>query len=124
MRSGHLGGVMTYLLRDYRRLLPLALSILAGLFALAAMQGNARAQEVLRTAASETFVVPADDGYGTQDCLGKDKACGQVIASAWCEAHGLAAPIAYGPASDITGATNGAKPLKLDPNSFVITCRE
>jgi len=124
MRSGHLGGVMTFLLRDYRRILPLGLSILAGLLALAAMQGNARAQETKQAMASETFVIPADDGYGTQDCLGRDKACGQVVASAWCEAHGLAAPIAYGPAADITGATAGVKPLKLDPSSFVITCRE
>lgn len=128
MRSGHSETVMTSILRDYRRLLPLGLSILAGLLALAAMQTGVRAQDakplVSRTFASETFVIPSDEGYGTQDCLGKDRACGQVVASAWCEAHGLAAPVAYGPASDITGADAGSKPLKLDPNSFVITCRE
>jgi hypothetical protein len=119
---------MTSILRDYRRLLPLGLSILAGLLALAAMQTEVRAQGAKvfasKTFASETFVIPSDDGYGTQDCLGRDKACGLVVASAWCEAHGLAAPIAYGPASGVTGATVGAKPPKLDPNSFVITCRE
>jgi len=124
MRSGHLGGVMTFIARDYRRLLALALSILAGLLALAAMQTKARAQDSKQAFASETFVIPADDGYGTQDCLGKDRACGQVVASAWCEAHGLAAPIAFGPASDVTGATLGVKPVKLDPNSFIVTCRE
>jgi hypothetical protein len=124
MRSGHLGGVMTFIARDYRRLLALALSILAGLLALAAMQTKARAQDSKQALASETFVIPADDGYGTQDCLGKDKACGQVVASAWCEAHGLAAPIAFGPASDVTGAISGVKPVKLDPNSFIVTCRE
>jgi hypothetical protein len=122
MRSGHLGGVMTFIMRDFRRLLPLGLSILAGLLALAAMKTEARAQD--SKPASETFVVPADDGYGTQDCLGKDKACGEVVASAWCEAHGLAAPIAFGPASDVTGAIRGAQPVKLDPNSFIISCRE
>jgi hypothetical protein len=108
---------MTSILRDYRRLLPLGLSILAGLLALAAMQTEVRAQGAKvfasKTFASETFVIPSDDGYGTQDCLGRDKACGLV-----------AAPIAYGPASGVTGATVGAKPPKLDPNSFVITCRE
>jgi hypothetical protein len=124
MRSGHLGGVMTFIARDYRRLLALALSILAGLLTLAAMQTKARAQDSKQAFASETFVIPADDGYGTQDCLGKDRACGEVVASAWCEAHGLAAPIAFGPASDVTGATSGVKPVKLDPNSFIVTCRE
>jgi hypothetical protein len=129
MRSRHLGGVMTFIVRDYRRLLPLGLSILAGLLALAAMKTEARAQDNQPAAgkqafASQTFVIPADDGYGTQDCLGRDKACGEVVASAWCESHGLASPIAFGPASDVTGATPGAKPLKLDPNSFIITCRD
>jgi len=116
---------MTFIVRDYRRILPLGLSILAGLLALAAMRTEARAAQGRQQAAlTETFVIPADDGYGTQDCLGKDRACGQVVASAWCEAHGLAEPVAFGPASDVTGATPGAKPLKLDPNSFIITCRE
>jgi hypothetical protein len=119
-----MGGVMTFIVRDYRRILPLGLSILAGLLALAAMRSEACAEGVKQTLATETFIIPADDGYGTQDCLGKDRACGQVVASAWCEAHGLAAPVAFGPASDVTGATAGAKPLKLDPNSFIITCRE
>jgi hypothetical protein len=115
---------MSFIVRDYRRILPLGLSILAGLLALAAMRSEARAEGVKQTLTTETFIIPADDGYGTQDCLGKDRACGQVVASAWCEAHGLAAPVAFGPASDVTGATPGAKPLKLDPNSFIITCRE
>ncbi len=123
MRSGRLGGVMTFIVRDYRRLVPLGLSILAGLIALAAMRTEARAQDK-QALASETFVIPADDGYGTEDCLGKDKTCGQVVASAWCEAHGMSEPIAFGPASDVTSATRGLKPVKLDPNSFIITCRE
>ena len=71
---------MTFIVRDYRRILPLGLSILAGLLALAAMRTEARAAEGKQQAAlTETFVIPADDGYGTQDCLGKDKACGQVV---------------------------------------------
>jgi hypothetical protein len=114
---------MTFIVRDYRRLVPLGLSILAGLIALAAMRTEARAQDK-QAFATQTFVIPADDGYGTADCLGQDKTCGQVVASAWCEAHGMAQPIAYGPASDVTSATRGMKAVKLDPNSFIITCRE
>jgi hypothetical protein len=123
MRSGRLGGVMTFIVRDYRRLVPIGLSVLAGLIALAAMRTEARAQD-RQALASQTFIIPADDGYGTGDCLGKDKTCGEVVASAWCEAHGMGEPIAFGPASDITGATAGIKQIKLDPNSFVITCRD
>ena len=123
MRSGRLGGVMTFIVRDYRRLIPLGLSILAGLIVLAAMRTEARAQDK-QALATQTFVIPADDGYGTEDCLGKDKTCGEIVASAWCEAHGLATPVAYGSASDVTGATTGAKLIKLDPNSLVITCRD
>ncbi len=123
MRSGRLGGVMTFIVREYRRLVPLGLSILAALIALAATRTEARAQDK-QALATQTFVIPADDGYGTEDCLGKDKTCGEVVASAWCEAHGLSSPIAFGPASDVTGAAAGIKPIKLDPNSFVITCRD
>ena len=113
-----------FIVRDYRRLLPLGLSILAGLLVLAAMRTEARAQDGKQVFARETFVIPADDGYGTEDCLGKDRACGQVVASAWCEAHGLAAPVAFGPASDVTSAIAGAKRVNLDPNAFIVTCRE
>src|SRR3712207_5738197 len=35
-----------------------------------------------------TFMVPAADGYGVADCLIGNQACGQVVANAWCEAHG------------------------------------
>jgi hypothetical protein len=74
---------MTSILRDYRRILPLGLSVLAGLLALAAMQTEVRAQDskvfASKTIAGETFVIPSDDGYGTQDCLGKDRACGMAL---------------------------------------------
>jgi hypothetical protein len=55
-----------------------------------------------------------------------------VIAAAWCEAHGLSGPLAYGRVEDMaTGAirTTGTKdsmpqPAKLDPNAFVVTCKD
>lgn len=119
----HLGHVMPILGRNYRTFVHVVLSILAGLLVLAAIKGQALADE------THTFVIPADDGYGTQDCLGKGQDCAQVIAAAWCEAHGLSGPLAYGRAEDIaTGATSTApgsapKP-KLDPDAFVVTCKD
>ncbi|HLH10799.1 MAG TPA: hypothetical protein VKV77_02845 [Methylovirgula sp.] len=105
-------------LRHYCRFLPVLLSILAGLLVLAAFEGRVMADE------TRTFVIPADDGYGVQDCLGKDQACAQVVASAWCEAHGLSAPLAYGRAEDMAGAIAGVQPAKLDPDAFVVTCKD
>src|SRR5271154_4866803 len=109
---------MSAIARDYRRLVYTILSILAGLIALAAMKEDVKAEE------TRTFVIPGDDAYGTDHCMGKDAACAQVIASAWCEAHGLAAPIAYGRAEDMTATIPAARPVKfLDPNAFIVTCK-
>jgi hypothetical protein len=109
---------MSAIVSDYRRILYAVLSILAGLLALAALRDDVMADQ------SRTFVIPPQDGYGTEDCMGKDRACAEVVASAWCEAHGLAAPVAYGLAEDMTATIAGARPAKLDPNAFVVTCKE
>ncbi len=110
-----------------RKLLHVVLCILAGLLALTAMKDR-----VLADDQTHTFIIPADDGYGVKDCLGKDQGCAEVVASAWCEAHGLSGPVAFGRAEDITtGAipaanTNTAmpQPAKLDPDAFVVTCKD
>jgi hypothetical protein len=107
-----------------RKFFHVVLSILAGLLALTALK-----QRVL---ADQTFVIPADDGYGLDDCLGKDRSCAEVVAAAWCEAHGLSGPLAYGRAEDIaTGSIAGANAkgdtqhaAKLDPDAFVVTCKD
>ncbi len=112
---------------DYRRLLRLLLSILAALLVLAATH---RAL----WAAGHTFILPAASGYGVSDCLDKEQGCGEVVASAWCEAHGYSAPLAYGKADDITGAipkaipkavqgaVASAEPAKIDSNAYIVTC--
>lgn len=110
---------MPPVLRCYRRFFPLLLSILAALFALTALKDRVMADQ------THTFIIPADDGYGTQDCLGKDQACTEIIASAWCEAHGFSGPLAYGRSDDMTASIKGTpSPAKLDPNAFVVTCRD
>lgn len=104
--------------RDSHRLLQLVFSILAGLLALTALKDKVLADH------THTFVIPVDDGYGIEDCLGKDAACAGVVASAWCEAHGLAGPLAYGRAQDMTATIAGAKPPSIAPDSFVVTCKD
>lgn len=42
-----------------------------------------------------TFMVPAADGYGVAECLITNQACGQVVANAWCEAHGYVKAVSY-----------------------------
>ena len=100
---------------NYHRLLHIALSVLTGLLVLAALHRPA-------WATGHTFVLPAMSGYGVSDCLGKADGCGEVVASAWCEAHGYSAPLAYGKAEDVTGTSPGAKPVKLAPDDFIATC--
>lgn len=103
---------------DYRGLLRIVLAILAAHVVLAA------SHKPVWGAANHTFILPASNAYGVADCLGKAQGCSEVVASAWCEAHGYAAPVAYGRAADMTGSTPGAKPVKLDPDAFIVTCGE
>jgi hypothetical protein len=90
--------LMSAIAHDFRKILYVILSILAGLLALAALENKTLADQ------THTFVIPADDGYGVQDCLGKNQGCAEVVAAAWCEAHGLSGPLSYGRAGDMTGA--------------------
>ena len=102
-----------------RRAVQVLLSLLAAAFVLAASHPIARA-----AGESRTIVVPAEDGYGFGDCLQGQKACGRIVADAWCEANGLSSATAYGRAEDITGAVAAATPVKVAPDAFIVTCKE
>jgi hypothetical protein len=101
---------------DFRGILRVVLSILAGLVAIAALQQAARAD-------THTIVIPANDGYGVQECLSRQKGCGEIVAAAWCEAEGYSTPLAYGRAADVTGAIAGQEKT-LDPDAFVVKCAD
>lgn len=104
---------------DYRRLLRLILSVLAALLVLAATHRTALAE-------GHTFILPPASGYGIADCRGEPQRCSEVVATAWCESHGYAAPIAYGKGEDMTGMIPGGKPVpppaRIDPDAFIVTC--
>jgi hypothetical protein len=75
-------------------------------------------------AESHSFIIAASEGYGVQDCLGGEGDCGQVVADAWCEAHGHGAALAFGRTDDVTGAIKVAATPKMPPGAYFITCGE
>ncbi|HEY1736491.1 MAG TPA: hypothetical protein VGG12_07595 [Methylovirgula sp.] len=107
---------------EQRILLRVLLSIAIALLFIAATHRPVWAGE------GHTFILPATDAYGASDCTGKTEGCSEVVASAYCESHGYASPIAYGKAGDMTGAipatVAGLEPIKIDPDAYVVTCAE
>ena len=89
--------------------------MLAGLLALSTPS--------LASAGDLDFVLPPNDGYGIADCMKPGEACGQVIADAWCEAHGHAHASAFGLSDDVTGTISVAT-AGTQPRSVLIHCGE
>ena len=106
---------------DARRIVQIAATAAAALIALTASRLPSQAQ------GSHMLVIPASDGYGFDDCLAGNKACGHTIADAWCEAHGMTAATSFGRADDITAtivSTPKVGATKIDAGSFVVNCRD
>ena len=89
----------------------------AALIALASLKGPVQAQE------STTFTIAAADGYGVSECLTSGQSCGQVVADAWCEAHGFSKAMASGMADDLT-ASIGPASLRSGKDDVVIRCAD
>ena len=70
-----------------------------------------------------TFMVPAADGYGVAECLITNQACGQVVATAWCEAHGYAKAVSYRQIApdEVTGTIQKAS-LAPEERPVSVTC--
>ena len=67
------------------------------------------------------YIIPANGGYGVDECVAKSAECGRVVANAWCEANGHGKVKAFGSASDITFSAGA--PVKAPPrDSIVIAC--
>ena len=75
-----------------------------------------------RAMASQNFIIAASEGYGVLDCLGGEGDCGQVVADAWCEAHGRGHALSFGKTDDVTGAIAGASQPKMPAGAYFITC--
>ncbi len=114
---------MSVIAEDIRKAIQIALPLVGALIVVSAARAPAQA------ATNHMLVIPASDGYGFDDCLSSGKPCGQVIADAWCEAHGLTASVSFGRAEDITAAipadkraTGKTSPVDID--AFIVNCRD
>ena len=67
------------------------------------------------------FTLPVDDGYGIGECLSSGSACGEGLATAFCQAHGHLKALAFG-AADTTGTTPGAASIAVDTAAVSIRC--
>ena len=65
------------------------------------------------------YAIAANDGYGLQECLAGGEECGQVVADAWCEAHGHGKAISFGPASSLSST---AISVSTAAEAYVISC--
>jgi hypothetical protein len=77
-----------------------------------------------RAADSRSFILAESEGYGVQDCLGGEGGCGQVVADAWCEAHGHGPALSFGRTDDVTGAIATPASSKIPSGAYFITCGE
>lgn len=73
-----------------------------------------------RAGTTHALVIAANDGYGVEECLAEGRECGQVVADAWCEAHGHGAAVSFGLASRFAVATN----IAAKPEPYVVNCSD
>ncbi len=105
-----------------RKLIQIAAPFAIALMALSASRATSQAES--QTGANHMLVIPSSDGYGFDDCLSANKACGHVIADAWCEAHGMSASVSFGRAEDVTASIPNAKATKIDPGAYIVSCKD
>ena len=79
----------------------------------------------LSYATEATFVVPADDGYGMDDCLAEGKACAKLVADSWCQVKGMSVAVRFERASaeDITASLTSKAAINPSETAYLITCR-
>ena len=71
---------------------------------------------------THALVIAANDGYGVQDCLAEAGECGQIVADAWCEAHGHGVAVSFGPASRFAGVV--ATKIAATEENYVVNCAD
>lgn len=106
---------------DIRRIAQIAATAAAAMIALGASRLPSQAQT------HHMLVIPASDGYGFDDCLAGNKACGHTIADAWCDAHGMTAATSFGRADDITASISTSSRVagtKVAIGAFIVNCKD
>jgi hypothetical protein len=92
------------------------LPFIAAILALASMKDPARAQD------GPVYTIAASEGYGVADCLATRGECGQVVADAWCEAHGYGRAVAFGLSDDVTASISTASTAARPKGAVIIRC--
>lgn len=71
------------------------------------------------------LTIPANSGYGIEECFAPGIACGKVVADAYCEAHGYGASLAFGRSEDITASIVAASTAPAsEKGALVVACSE
>ncbi len=69
---------------------------------------------------SRTFVIPAETGYGVEECLDAGGDCGPTVANALCNAYGQGVALEFGRYGvDKSGASNASWPA---PKRYYVDC--
>jgi hypothetical protein len=89
-------------------------------FSAPALTVSAQAQD------THEIVVPANDGYGMDDCLAQGGTCAKLVADSWCQINGLKASASYRAAdpADITGSLSQANLTSDKQPVYIVTCTE
>lgn len=97
----------------------------AAAFALLAVTPAAFAQSGAMSTKSKMLTIPANSGYGIEECFSPGMACGKTVADAYCEAHGYGASLAFGKAEDVTASIIAAAASTApEKGSLVVSCSE
>jgi hypothetical protein len=99
---------------NFRRFAFVVVPLFLGVCGAVSSLAGARAGE------THEFVIASNDGYGVQDCLAEASECGQVVADAWCEAHGRGPAVSFGPRSAFSGAV--ATKVSAAEDSYIVKC--
>jgi hypothetical protein len=102
----------------FQRLELMRFNLLNAVFFVLALSG---ASTFARAGGTSDYVVAANDGYGLEDCLAAGSQCGQVVADAWCEAHGHGHALAFGPRNAMT---NRPTRVSASDEAYIISCSD
>lgn len=71
------------------------------------------------------LTIPANSGYGIEECFSPGMSCGKTVADAYCEAHGYGAALAFGKAEDVTASIVPASTAPASARGdLVVACGE
>ena len=74
---------------------------------------------------TKEFIIPANDGYGMDECMAEGGSCAKLIADSWCQVNGMTTSIRFVPAeaSDVTASISRPNDAAKAPSpGYIVTC--